>query len=527
MNVTQLTARARRRRSRRRRTRQQRRAITPRWAWIIPVALFFAITTGLFLGLSLMRDVGIALGAVALIAAVRRPVVALQVLLGVIGVHLYLMAFLYRSGVPGGLVNNIALYKELIAVAVVICGVRNLAKPGRSLDALDWFCIAYVAISLVYAFAPGFVGANGFVGSATAPLSTSDRLIFWRTDIIGILLVFGCRHLELTRDDLGRLIRAVLVSAGLVATSGIVEFVSSSAWNTFAVNTIGVTRYQTQVLHAPVNPTSVLVFGTGAFAGIVRVGGTLDYLTVGAYLTIAAAVLLHWTSARRVPRYTYPLMVACGVVVIASQSRTGMIALVVAALVTIWSTTARPERLKLRLALVFVLGTIVLGPFLIGTAAFSRVLGRDTASDTVHRNSFRNGVAAIAQQPLGYGLGTSAGGQRFQAQVLTTENQYLQYGVEMGVVEMGLFIAICVTLIIRLRRSSRDFPDDADTPGVTAAVVGVFVSAFFLHVLVEQAVSVTLFGLAGVCLGANETRRLANWQSAASAQPPTATVPAS
>ncbi len=480
------------------RRKPRRAGATPRWAWLVPPLLIVAIVAGLFKGSTVLMDLAYVLGGVAFVLAVRNPVAALRVGFVLIGVHMYVMAFLFHHGIPASLVKNLALYKEAIAGAVVVAGVRNLAKPGRRLDTLDWLCIGYFGLSLVYLLAPGVFRAT------ITGLGTSDRLTYWRTDVIGVLMVFGCRHLELTRDDVHRLLRAVFVGTGLVVLSGVLQLVAAGTWDSLSVNTFGVPLYSILVLHVWTNPTSVIVHGSAG----VRVGGTLSYLTIGGYVTTAAAVLLHWTSSRRLPRYAYALLAGCAVVVIFSQARTGMISLALAGLLTTWSTTQRPERLKLRLALVFVLGVIVVVPLLVSSGAINRVLGKDTVSNAGHASAFHTAINAIRARPFGYGLGSSAGAARFGSNIdLVTENQYLQYGVEMGVITMGLFFAIVLALFVRLRLASRDDPADTDTPGIFAAFVGVLVSSWFLHVLNEAAVSFTVFGMAGVALAVYESRR--------------------
>lgn len=79
----------------------------------------------------------------------------------------------------------------------------------------------------------------------------------------------------------------------------------------------------------------------------------------------------------------------------------------------------------------------------------------DPNSNGYHWIFIRRGLAGIAAQPLGHGPGTAglASIQNPSGSFLT-ENYYIQIGYELGVLGLGLFIALHIWLYRLLRRSS-------------------------------------------------------------------------
>lgn len=483
-------------------THRRRSGTDPWWKWLTPLAVFVYIGVGPSFGLPHPKTViTLTIGALLLLTVMRWPTGALALTVVLVPITLYLDGLLYRFGIPGGTVNQLSHYKELIALGLLLIGAIRLRSSGRRLDALDWCCLAYLAIATAYLLIPGLFGVSG------GGLSFNDRLVGWRNDAIGVLLLLGARHVMANRDQVERVVRTLVYTSAVVAGCGVLEFFSSSTWNDLAVNTFWVTRFQTYVLKTPVNLSDVRVFGHIGGKEIVRVGSVLDYTSLGCYLVIFIAIAVHQLIAGRAPRWYWIVIGMAALAAVFSQTRTGLIALGVVGALSVRSLRRQPESRRVKYWLLLATGLLLALPVMAGTGVAGRFLGQDQASNTSHQAAFTDAVSAIADQPLGYGLATSAGaGQRFAKTVLISENQYLQYGLELGVVPMALFVAIILLLLRRLRMASDAEPDDVLGPAIRVACIGVFIGTWFLQILNTPAVSYTLFGLAGLILGGLEAR---------------------
>jgi hypothetical protein len=109
---------------------------------------------------------------------------------------------------------------------------------------------------------------------------------------------------------------------------------------------------------------------------------------------------------------------------------------------------------------------------------------------------------------MGRGLGTQPGvGDRFRVQTgLTSENAYLQVGNELGILTMMVFIAMVLMTIRRLKHATALDPSSSLTSAVRSAAIGYAIGGLFLHVWIYLPVSITLWSLAGVVIGAAERR---------------------
>src|SRR5207248_5238460 len=114
----------------------------------------------------------------------------------------------------------------------------------------------------------------------------------------------------------------------------------------------------------------------------------------------------------------------------------------------------------------------------------------DEQSGIDHLTAVTNGINAIAHDPVGRGLATSAGtGQRFEKpNAVISEDYYLQVGIETGVIAMALFVALTVLLLRRLKRTAPLTVDEGGG-GVRAMALALAIGALFLHTWNDFAVT--------------------------------------
>lgn len=110
---------------------------------------------------------------------------------------------------------------------------------------------------------------------------------------------------------------------------------------------------------------------------------------------------------------------------------------------------------------------------------------------------WRESLEAAKDNPLGYGPGTAglASVRNEKQGTILNENYYLQILHEVGITGLLLFLAIIGVVIKRLYEGSRNHPA---TLALLAALIGLCVTNFLVHIWSNEAVAYTCWGLAGL-----------------------------
>lgn len=438
----------------------------------------------------------LALGVVAI--AAQRPDRALLLLIALLPFQGLLLSKLWAYGISTSAIKYLGAWKELLAVGVILAGARNFTASGRRADALDRLGLSFVALAALYlALQPQII--------PSAPSSMSVRLLGFREDAGFVLVLLGARHAALPPGFLDRAMRVAIAVSVIVAGIAIFEAIDSSAWNQFVVQTMKYTRYQIQVLNIyPQDPNDIRYWGTIGGIKIARPGSVfLNPLVCGFYLVLAFAVALEKTLRRQGGGWALAAL-ALGAGILVTQTRSAILAALIVGFLGFQPARGRGWQWRTQLAIAAAALALIAIPTAFATGLAERVQITSNTQDVStagHIAGFSEGLAAIGNEPLGHGLGTSAGtGQRFNSNVVTPENNYLQFGVELGVLPMLLFVALTVTLVVWLRRAARGSP----LPPVTAAwatVSGLAAGAWFLHTWIDFSVAWTVWGMAGAALG--------------------------
>jgi hypothetical protein len=280
---------------------------------LLPVVCFFSVRR-LPEGL-LVLAMGGALALGGLILVVRWPGRSLTVLIVVVPFQTVLLALLYRLGAPGALVRGLAAYRDLIVIGLAVVAVRAFRRSERKADALDRVAIAYLILLALYLVIPAlFVRPERWAAGQGA---FEARLLAFRLDGGFVLLFLATRHADLAPAVRRRLLNLLLVVGAVAAGTIVFEFLSSSLWNEFAVNTIQLPRYEQDVLRVLArNPFDIRSRMEIAGRELVRPGGAFfDPLQAGFYplVALAAGVELVVRRARERAYVLLPL-VAVGVI---------------------------------------------------------------------------------------------------------------------------------------------------------------------------------------------------------------------
>jgi hypothetical protein len=476
------------------------------WLWLTP----FAVGAVLYRQTVSIEFLLVAvLGIIAAIWVRRHPTVALGTLLVVVPFHQLLFAFLLRMGVPAGLLGEATIWKEALAILLIVTAVSRIARHPRRLDLLDGLAIGFVVLGTAYLLFPGI-----FVGQAIGRFVTwENRLRSWRFDVLFVGLFFAARHLRFTVDELRRIRRAAIWAAVAVCGIAVFEFFASDAWNDFVIDSLDFPRYRALVLGIPLstfeNPYDIRTYGEIAGRQIVRVGGPqIQYFSLAFYLVTVVALAAAAATKARSQISPYFLLPLAGFALLVTQTRSAVAAGAFAATLAVApfarrATGAVAARARYGVALAAVLLAALPIVFAIGLG--DRFRG-DDSSDPGHTERTSEGWDTLAEQPLGRGLGTGAGSNQIRAPgtALVTESQYLQIGTQLGVVGMTLYVGTMVVLSVRLRRLARRVDDDdvaTTLIGLHNALIGLAFGSLYLQVFIELSAAWIFWGLAGAAVG--------------------------
>ena len=471
--------------------------------WLAAIAVIWVVLLSPRHVVSVSTAIAGLLGLGVVIAAARRPDRSLLILIVLLPFQSFILAKLWAMGMPGSLVRHLSAWKEGLAIGIVLAGFRHFLATGRRADTVDRLALGFVALAAVY-----LVAGSAIVPSA--PSSMSVRLLAFRQDAGFVLVLLGARHAPLPPDFLPRAGRAAIAVATVVGAVCIFETLDASGWNHFVVSTIKYTRYEVGILHAKIpNYDDIRIYGTIGGGQIVRAGSVfVSALTCGFYLVLGFALALERTVRERTSPAILVALPVIGAGLLLTQTRSAILAGVIVAILAFVPAAGRRRSWRTQLGLLMAILAIVAIPAVISTGLTKRLSGalnHTDSSSLAHVSAFWDGLHAMQRQPLGYGLGTSAGtGQRFQtagSSVVVPENDYLQVGIELGVIGTLVFVALTVAVVVHLRRAARSYPS-GPLVATMAAAAGLMVAAWFLQTWIDFSVSWTMWGMAGASLGA-------------------------
>jgi hypothetical protein len=474
-----------------------RRRMFAAWPWLVPlvVLVFIWQTRGRFLE----RAVAALLAGTVVLLASRRPDRSLLVLIAGLPFQGLVLSQLYAWGLPAKLVRPLSSWKEALALGVVIAGIQGYRAGRRRLDGLDRLGLAYVVIVGLYAVLPRLFAPG-------APIGTNARSLAFRASAGFVILLIAARHTSLPDNFTSRATRVVMIVGTIVAGIAIYEYFFSSSWNSFVVDRIQYIRYQVNILDTkPFNYGDIRRYGDVGGYHVVRVGSVFfDPTPCAFFLLLPFAVAVERRLRPVLGKGSSLALIVIAAALILTQTRAALIGALVIVFLAIRPLAGRTSRRRFQFALIFAAALIVALPAISATGLTQRITRTTSGtqqSSIDHVNSFWKGVHEIGDDPLGHGLGTSAGiGQRFSTQGTTiTENNYLQVGIETGVLSIAVFVALTVVALRRLRRSSRDA--DLGTAAMRSAGIGLAIGAFLLHTWNEFSVAWVFWGLAGAAIG--------------------------
>jgi hypothetical protein len=463
----------------------------PVWPWFTPVAAFAAIYLSPIVGLPT-----IVAGAVALVAIVvlaRHPGPALVGLVVFLPLQIPLFSYLYKQGVPGGLLRMGGSIKEVLAVALIVAAAREVLSGRSRLDRVDKVVLAYVGALMLYLLLPMVLSGS------TYPHSFSDRLLGFRLNGGFLLLFVAARHAAIDQRWRRRFVTAVLGMAAAVAAIGVYQFLQPARFSDFIVDDLGIPSFQYDVFKTPVDQLVQLVRWTTADP--VRVGSLfVGPFQFADFLILPAAILLDRLTRREGRLRDVLLLALIGGALLASQTRANILALALMALLALSPGPYRVLANRLRLVAIVILAFVAFIPSLVS----SRLGGAEKSAESTegHFDEIRGGFEILQENPLGTGLGTapSLAVRLETAPVVVSDNSMLQVGNELGVVMMIFFAGLLVAVVVRLGRKARDDPPGGLASSARLALIGLLAAGQLHHVFQDFSITWPLFVLIGLAL---------------------------
>lgn len=250
----------------------------------------------------------------------------------------------------------------------------------------------------------------------------------------------------------------------------------------------------------------------------VRISSTLRGPNpLGAYaivvLSIVAAYLVrrrHMFSQKSKEAGLWALAVAGAIALWVSYSRSALVAgLMAIALVLIvrYGGTMR-KQLVIGSAVLLVLAGV--GLFAAKDTLFVQnvilhnnpTTGAAIDSNSGHATSLQEGIARVAKEPLGAGVGSTGSASLLGDDPLIIENQYLMIAHEVGIIGLVFFMTIYVTFLRRIWQQRSDWV----ALGVWASGIGLGLIGLLLPVWADDTVSLVWWGLAALVLAKEEYR---------------------
>jgi len=483
----------------------------------VPVLVWYAVPR---VSENMLKDVAMGIVGLGALLVVRSYAsFALVSLTPILIFQQPVLAFALKHGVPVEIVRPLASVKELIVFALLVTALETIRKEGHRFDRLDWLAIAFVGLVTLYVLVPAIAGQY-------APRAWDVRTQGWRANALFIVVMFAARHIPIDARIQQRVANAALKSGLIFGGIAVYEWLDSSGWNNFAINTLGVANYQHVMFGAPLTRDIRLrsMIGTE----LVTRPGSLLYsgLEAGLYMLVAfslAAALI--ARARRRSTTAYIGVGVLALAIIATNTRAAELGMIVAGAAALSVGPALSRRLRGdspgRVKLAIAAGTIVilLVPVAAASGAIERFFHDDDGSAQVHEDTTKGGWSRAINYPMGIGVGTSAGvGTRYDVgSRLVEHNAYLQIANETGLISLALYVALLLTLLLTLRRlATLPGISGAIALGAMAAGIALAFAGFFQHTWVVSISALNYWSIAGTAANVRASTR----EVAGSSAPP-------
>lgn len=378
--------------------------------------------------------------------------------------------------------HNIQAWKEIIIVVMTIIATiylfnRKEARP--KLDRMNYLVVAIVILALTI--------------SLIKYGSLSALLFGIKTDLVP-LLVFVIAQIVATKFDDSKVYNLIVWPAFIVSLLAILQalaippdLLSQLGYNN---STIVPAQY--------VDPTTM------ALRAFSTLGGPNQ---LGAYLILPITLVMARLTERFDPKKAL-ILTSLLVGLYLTYSRSAWIGAGLAIIATILVRAKQRNRIKIVAGILISLVTVLLlfisrnfcNPnnfiqyyLLHGNFTNHTLQG----SDQIRLDSLSKGLGAIANNPLGQGLGSAGPASYHALKSLITENWYLQIAIEIGLVGLALVLVFLGLNAVELLRDAVSQKNLASL-SLFASLIGLIGTNMFLHSFSDSTLAIVFFAMMGI-----------------------------
>ena len=379
-------------------------------------------------------------------------------------------------------VGAASAWRETLVLVICVVAVIEILIQRKKIkfDLLDWFVIAFIGLALVW-----------------APLEWGNKmqwLLGIRFDVMPLVLFLCVRHVPW--EKVNRIRGAAILAGTVVVVFGLL--LAFALPKDFLMH-LGYSDYQGE--HRPdtaitgcqyLESTDAVCRAISTFGAPTRYGTYLLLL-----LGLIAPLLVYKNKFRP---YMSALAILIAGSVVATYSRSIWLGAFVMGVA--WLMLELEWKERVRVLTILAIGLAVAGGSLAwqvshnGNSLLKTILVRNISTGQ-HIVMGKEGLQKALQHPLGMGLGTS-GPATVYTQKSLTENWYLQIAIELGVLGLGLFLAIHFLLCKYHLADAHDWRKK----GLFLSLIGIAAAGLLTHAFEETTTVIMLYGFAGIYLSA-------------------------
>jgi hypothetical protein len=445
--------------------------------------------------------IGGMLALLLLIYMVNRPGVALVTLAIFLPIEPLLFGLLYKYGVPGSFLRPASSFKELLAICILLAGLRHIRDTRTRLDRIDVAVLVYVGVVTVYLAVPHLF-------STVAPTDWATRSLAWRDDAGYPLIFLGARHAPFRPGFKEKFVGVLIALGALTAGLALYQRVDPTSWAHFVVVTADQANFQYYVLHtSSPGVTADLIYITQIHPLHVSSIFFSPY-SMSDYLVLVVAVVGERIGRHRATVVDFVVLAGCMAAIFFSASRSDALGAVIILALMALPSPRRPIEGRLRFIGSLLVAALIIVPGLGGTRFVDAQGG--ASSNSGHITEVLRGVDIIATNPLGLGLGdqpatspnaVTASGASVS---VISDNSITQVGDELGLQALIPWLFMVGFVLLELRRRAKGGDNFAAAMGL--GLLGVLIAGQYHHVFLTFPLPWTLWAGAGLALSASRSK---------------------
>lgn len=443
-----------------------------------------------------------------LVLALKKPFWALLILLFLLPLNAFLATYIDHLFNLGGNQRLIlTLWKEWAVLALLIWAIGHLIKeklakqPGLKLFWFDYLILGLFILALL---------------TIIWGIKNPKTIVFGlRYDFEFFVLYFIGRVMRPDPRKIKTALLTVLASSLIVVIFAVLQ-ATILPWD--FLNRFGYTYALEWTPGADLQSSQIV----GSTRDLSRILSTLSGPNqLGSYLALIAAFLLSIILYVRKTIYkigagVYFLLILLPLYRTYSRSAwlgltVAILALMVYLLVRLFAKKPQAPRSNAFIAMMVVVSLILIAILgyvyfnSVNPQLFKEMINRGF-STSGHIEAMKRGVELIKNHPFGLGIGSAGPASQWSmglSNQIITESNFLQFGVEMGILGMLGFIVIIFALIAKAFRQIAQKDDVAAKIlllGSALGLIALSVNSLFLHSFADTVTSFTLFALLGLAL---------------------------